>query len=243
MLSNKVIMWISIVILSTPLLALTLRLSHISIDNDELSCNTFNEAFEEHDDINSVRQGSALIISPIQGLDWRQGAIMGDDGTLLRGHHQLTPAWIGECFTRLVGHYQPHHLLIVLNSASFEQSNARLLTDLDFIVHERARYKLPMTISFVGALKTLAEKNKSNAIESNNQAIKLWASERPNVRFVDPNPRFANIYRDPKPTLFWPDGQTLSGRGKQVLYSIISEEIEATSVEPWLDELSFNHDE
>ena len=232
MLSNKFIIWASVIILSLPFWALTGRLVVLNSSNDQLDCNTFNETFETHDNISEVQQLPLLIISSRLSQERHLvPATLGRYGTLIRGHRSLTPEWIGECFARLVGYYQPKHLVITLDNTILEQSDSRLLTALDFIIQERKRYQLNMMLSVVGVLKTPATKALGETIDARNKAIEDWASERADARFVDPNPRFSDLYRQPKAAFFWPDGQTLTGPGTQILFAVLTQEIDAIRVE------------
>jgi|GEM_PF-6826269 len=233
MLTNRIIIWISLVVLSIPALLFAVRLLQLSGDADRLSCNTFHNAFEAYDNVSSVTQRSVLIISSTLDPRWYSTPpAMGGFETIIRGHKQITPNWVGQCFARLVGHYQPRHLMILLDSGLFLRSDNRLREDLRFIVNERKRYSLDMTISIIGALKTPANLDKATSIDAGNQAIEAWVNSQRDVRFVAPNAKFTGLYRQPKPSLFWPDGQTLSDLGNDVMASILTQEIEAISLEP-----------
>ena len=233
MLTNRIIVWISIFVLSIPALFLAVRLLQLSEDTDRLSCETFHKEFEGHDNVSTVTQGSVLIISSTLDPNWHFAppTIAGFE-TIIRGHRKITPQWIGQCFARLVGHYQPKHLMILLDSSVFTRSDNRLREELAFIVNERQRYKLDMTISIIGALKTPANLEQAQSIDAGNQAIEVWASTQRGVRFIAPNAKFTGLYRQPKPTLFWPDGKTLSDLGNNVMVSILTQEIEAITLEP-----------
>lgn len=221
------------VVLSIPALVLAARLMQLSVDPDRLGCDTFYREFEAHDNISSVTQGSVLIIGSTLDPRWHSmPPVMGGFDTIIRGHKQITPNWVGQCFARLVGYYQPRHLIILLDSDLFPRSDDRLHEDLSVIVNERKRYNLDMTMSIIGALKTPANLDKSTSIDAGNQAIDAWAKNQHSVRFVAPNARFTGLYRQPKPDLFWPDGKTLSDLGNEVLVSILTQEIEAISLEP-----------
>jgi hypothetical protein len=233
MLTNRIIIWISIVVLSIPALLLGARLLQLSGDTDRLSCDTFHDAFETYDNVSSVTQRSVLIISSTLDPRWQSTSpVIGGFETIIRGHKQITPNWVGQCFARLVGHYQPRHLIILLDSGLFLRSDDRLREDLSFILNERKRYHLDMTISIIGALKTPANLDNATSIDAGNQAIEAWANSQRDVRFVAPNARFTGLYRQPNPSLFWPDGQTLSDLGNEAMISILRQEIDAISLEP-----------
>ena len=232
MLSNRIIAWISIVVLAIPALLLLVRLLELSAAQDRLTCETFHNEFEAHDNISSVIPGSVLIISATLNPNWHNAhTTMGSFETIIRGHRQITPKWVGQCFARLVGHYQPKHLIIMLDGDLFTRSDDRLSADLNFILNERKRYDLDMMVSIIGALKAPATLNNATAIDAGNHLIEQWASTQTNVRFVAPNAKFTGLYRQPKPSLFWPDGRTLSDLGNEVMVSILRQEIETIGVE------------
>ena len=127
----------------------------------------------------------------------------------------LQPHHLDECFPRLIGHYQPDTVFLLLDTEHLIATPSEdLLDSLQGIMEQRSVYGLrfelaviaPITSPIVSALDRGKFANLRNELRD-------WSARTLGTRYLSIDGLYAGDNGEVSPDYFWPNGNTLTDEG------------------------------
>ena len=203
-------------IILAPLLVVALRLTAIDPNAQAKTCLDAQSAFETQDFSVAPPANPALIIGNQRVKYWAE---IPDQLDTTPAHKRiiggLQPHHLDECFPRLIGHYQPDTVFLLLDTEHLIATPSEdLLDSLQGIMEQRSVYGLrfelaviaPITSPIVSALDRGKFANLRNELRD-------WSARTLGTRYLSIDGLYAGDNGEVSPDYFWLNGNTLTDEG------------------------------
>jgi len=202
------------------LLLLALRLTLLDPRTQTSSCAQLELTFESEDFKEALPDDPVLIIGNQRVRYWNARVTSQKVASVVqRSSTGLNPDRINQCFTRVVGFYQPSLVIIPVDTAfAVSADESKLLEALQGIIDQRSEYSLDFELWVIAPITSpryaLTDGAKLGALRMHGAE---WASNKVNVLWLDLQNNFGTQSEGADSKLFWPDGNTLNEAGYQRL--------------------------
>lgn len=202
------------------LLVLSLKLTLLDPANQTASCAQLELEFESEDFKESIPEAPALIIGNQRVRYWgTPPSSLNARASITRSAPGLNPALINQCFTRLVGFYQPSLVVIPIDTAhAINIDQSELTNALQGIIDQRTEYSLDFDLWVIAPITTPRYESSETAfLEEAREAGVEWADNKFKVRWLDLQYTLIAETGGADSKLVWPDGNTLNEAGYKKL--------------------------
>lgn len=208
------------IIAMVPLMVLALRLTVFDPNTRNLSCVAAQNVFEMQDFSSSLPRDVILLTGNQRIKHWSSSPKkLGDSQVLKRTVEGLTPELLNTCFPRLIGHYQPSRVLLFLDTlhVSMVDSGA-LLASLEGIMEQRSVYGLRFDLWVVAPITSprLSSADRENLRRLISE-VSEWSEQMLGTHWVSLNEVLEDDAEGTNPHYFWPNGNTLTQEGYQLI--------------------------
>ena len=204
------VVWI---IILAPLLVVGLRLTALDPNAQPISCVDAQTAFETQDFSASLPANPALIIGNQRVRYWiNLPSQLGTLPVLKRTVGGLQPHHLNECFPRLIGHYQPDTVFLVLDTEHLLMTPSEDLIDsLQRIMDQRSVYGLRFELAIITSPAVSA--SDQGGFSSRKNDLRDWSARTLGTRYLSIDGLFTGNDGEVSPDYFWPNGNTLTEKG------------------------------
>ncbi|MGB1334783.1 MAG: hypothetical protein ACPG8D_02575 [Luminiphilus sp.] len=203
-------------IILAPLLVVALRLTALDPNAQAISCLDAQSAFEVQDFSASLPTDPALIIGNQRVKYWADiPSQLGSTPVLKRTIGGLQPHHLNECFPRLVGHYQPSTVFLLLDTERLFTTPAEdLLDSLDGIMEQRSVYGLRFELAVIAPITSpIVSASDRGKFASLKNELKNWSARTLGTRYLSIDGLYTGDNGEVSPNYFWPNGNTLTDDG------------------------------
>lgn len=207
------VVWI---IILAPLLVVGLRLTALDPNAQPISCVDAQTAFETQDFSASLPANPALIIGNQRVRYWiNLPSQLGTLPVLKRTVGGLQPHHLNECFPRLIGHYQPDTVFLVLDTEHLLMTPSEDLIDsLQRIMDQRSVYGLRFELAIIAPITSPAvSASDQGGFSSRKNDLRDWSARTLGTRYLSIDGPFTGNDGEVSPDYFWPNGNTLTEKG------------------------------
>jgi len=207
------VVWI---IILAPLLVVGLRLTALDPNARPISCVDAQTAFETQDFSASLPANPALIIGNQRVRYWiNLPSQLGTLPVLKRTVGGLQPHHLNECFPRLIGHYQPDTVFLVLDTEHLLMTPSEDLIDsLQRIMDQRSVYGLRFELAIIAPITSPAvSASDQGGFSSRKNDLRDWSARTLGTRYLSIDGLFTGNDGEVSPDYFWPNGNTLTEKG------------------------------
>jgi len=207
------VVWI---IILAPLLVVGLRLTALDPNAQPISCVDAQTAFETQDFSASLPANPALIIGNQRVRYWiNLPSQLGTLPVLKRTVGGLQPHHLSECFPRLIGHYQPDTVFLVLDTEHLLMTPSEDLIDsLQRIMDQRSVYGLRFELAIIAPITSPAvSASDQGGFSSRKNDLRDWSARTLGTRYLSIDGLFTGNDGEVSPDYFWPNGNTLTKKG------------------------------
>ena len=207
------VVWI---IILAPLLVVGLRLTALDPNAQPISCVDAQTAFETQDFSASLPANPALIIGNQRVSYWiNLPSQLGTLPVLKRTVGGLQPHHLNECFPRLIGHYQPDTVFLVLDTEHLLMTPSEDLIDsLQRIIDQRSVYGLRFELAIIAPITSPAvSASDQGGFSSRKNDLRDWSARTLGTRYLSIDGLFTGNDGEVSPDYFWPNGNTLTEKG------------------------------
>jgi hypothetical protein len=207
------VVWI---IILAPLLVVGLRLTALAPNAQPISCVDAKTAFETQDFSASLPANPALIIGNQRVRYWiNLPSQLGTLPVLKRTVGGLQPHHLNECFPRLIGHYQPDTVFLVLDTEHLLMTPSEDLIDsLQRIMDQRSVYGLRFELAIIAPITSPAvSASDQGGFSSRKNDLRDWSARTLGTRYLSIDGLFTGNDGEVSPDYFWPNGNTLTEKG------------------------------
>jgi len=207
------VVWI---IILAPLLVVGLRLTALDPNAQPISCVDAQTAFETQDFSASLPANPALIIGNQRVRYWiNLPSQLGTLPVLKRTVGGLQPHHLSECFPRLIGHYQPDTVFLVLDTEHLLMTPSEDLIDsLQRIMDQRSVYGLRFELAIIAPITSPAVfASDQGGFSSRKNDLRDWSARTLGTRYLSIDGLFTGNDGEVSPDYFWPNGNTLTEKG------------------------------
>lgn len=207
------VVWI---IILAPLLVVGLRLTALDPNAQPISCVDAQTAFETQDFSASLPANPALIIGSQRVRYWiNLPSQLGTLPVLKRTVGGLQPHHLNECFPRLIGHYQPDTVFLVLDTEHLLMTPSEDLIDsLQHIMDQRSVYGLRFELAIIAPITSPAvSASDQGGFSSRKNDLRDWSARTLGTRYLSIDGLFTGNDGEVSPDYFWPNGNTLTEKG------------------------------
>ena len=208
------------IVAMAPLLVLALRLTIFDPNTRDLSCVAAQNVFEMQDFSSSLPSDVILLTGNQRVKHWSSSPKnFGDSQVLKRTVEGLTPELLNTCFPRLIGHYQPSRVLLFLDTLHASRVDSRaLLASLEGIMEQRSVYGLRFDLWVIAPIISprLSATDRENLRHLITEVGK-WSEQMLGTYWVSLDNVLENRAESTNPHYFWPDGNTLTQEGYQLI--------------------------
>ena len=207
------VVWI---IILAPLLVVGLRLTALDPNAQPISCVDAQTAFETQDFSASLPANPALIIGNQRVRYWiNLPSQLGTIPVLKRTVGGLQPHHLNECFPRLIGHYQPDTVFLVLDTEHLLMTPSEDLIDsLQRIMDQRSVYGLRFELAIIAPITSPAvSASDQGGFSSRKNDLRDWSARTLGTRYLSIDGLFTGNDGEVNPDYFWPNGNTLTEKG------------------------------
>jgi len=207
------VVWI---IILAPLLVVGLRLTALDPNAQPISCVDAQTAFETQDFSASLPANPALIIGNQRVRYWiNLPSQLGTLPVLKRTVGGLQPHHLSECFPRLIGHYQPDTVFLVLDTEHLLMTPSEDLIDsLQRIMDQRSVYGLRFELAIIAPITSPAvSASDQGGFSSRKNDLRDWSARTLGTRYLSIDGLFTGNDGEVSPDYFWPNGKTLTEKG------------------------------
>ena len=207
------VVWI---IILAPLLVVGLRLTALDPNAQPISCVDAQTAFETQDFSASLPANPALIIGNQRVRYWiNLPSQLGTLPVLKRTVGGLQPHHLNECFPRLIGHYQPDTVFLVLDTEHLLMTPSEDLIDsLQRIMDQRSIYGLRFELAIIAPITSPAvSASDQGGFSSRKNDLRDWSARTLGTRYLSIDGLFTGNDGEVSPAYFWPNGNTLTEKG------------------------------
>ncbi|MAV72788.1 MAG: hypothetical protein CNF01_06195 [Halieaceae bacterium MED-G27] len=223
---SSILLWVA---LAVPLAVMALRLTVLNPSSANLSCFEAERSFESVDFTSALPERPALLLGNRRVANWQATP------EAMRGHEVVVRTVPGlaienldGCFPRLIGHYQPELVVVMIDAITDEREARSTLNAIEGIVAQRELYGLFFDLWVTPPIETPASTSGLSAVLSSfRDNLAQWAASQANVFIVNPSTQLSNEEGLPDPTLFWPNGDTLNSAGYKKLQTALQDAINA----------------
>ena len=207
------VVWI---IILAPLLVVGLRLTALDPNAQPISCVDAQTAFETQDFSASLPANPALIIGNQRVRYWiNLPSQLGTLSVLKRTVGGLQPHHLNECFPRLIGHYQPDTVFLVLDTEHLLMTPSEDLIDsLQRIMDQRSVYGLRFELAIIAPITSPAvSASDQGGFSSRKNDLRDWSARTLGTRYLSIDGLFTGKDGEVSPAYFWPNGNALTEKG------------------------------
>ena len=207
------VVWI---IILAPLLVVGLRLTALDPNARPISCVDAQTAFETQDFSASLPANPALIIGNQRVRYWiNLPSQLGTLPVLKRTVGGLQPHHLNECFPRLIGHYQPDTVFLVLDTEHLLMTPSEDLIDsLQRIMDQRSVYGLRSELAMIAPITSPGvSASDQGGFSSRKNDLRDWSARTLGTRYLSIDGLFTGNDGEVSPDYFWPNGNTLTEKG------------------------------
>ena len=207
------VVWI---IILAPLLVVGLRLTALDPNARPISCVDAQTAFETQDFSASLPTNPALIIGNQRVRYWiNLPSQLGTLPVLKRTVGGLQPHHLNECFPRLIGHYQPDTVFLVLDTEHLLMTPSEDLIDsLQRIMDQRSVYGLRFELAIIAPITSPGvSASDQGGFSSRKNDLRDWSARTLGTRYLSIDGLFTGNDGEVSPDYFWPNGNTLTEKG------------------------------
>jgi hypothetical protein len=207
------VVWI---IILAPLLVVGLRLTALDPNAQPISCVDAQTAFETQDFSASLPANPALIIGNQRVRYWiNLPSQLGTLPVLKRTVGGLQPHHLNECFPRLIGHYQPDTVFLVLDTEHLLMTPSEDLIDsLQHIMDQRSVYGLRFELAIIAPITSPAvSASDQGGFSSRKNDLRDWSARTLGTGYLSIDGLFTGNDGEVSPDYFWPNGNTLTEKG------------------------------
>ena len=223
---SSILVWLAVAL---PVTLMLLRLTVLNPAGATVTCLEAERSFESVDFTSAVPERPALLLGNRRVANWQSTP------EALRGHEVVVRTVPGlaienldGCFPRLIGHYQPELLVVVIDTINDDREASSALDAIEGIVAQRELYGLFFDLWITPPIETPLSTSRLSAVASGfNDGLAQWAAGQANVFIVDPSSQLSNEEGLPDATLFWPNGDTLTSAGYKKLQTALQDAINA----------------
>ena len=223
---SSMLLWVAVTV---PVAVMALRLTALNPSNANVSCFEAERSFERIDFASAVPERPALLLGNRRVANWQSTpeAIRGHE-VVVRTVPGLAIENLDGCFPRLIGHYQPELVVVMIDTINDEREIRSALDAIEGIVAQRELYGLFFDLWITPPIETPLSDSGLSAVASGfSDSLAQWAASRANVFIVDPSSQLSNEEGLPDATLFWPNGDTLNSAGYKKLKTAFQDAINA----------------
>ena len=209
-------------IVLTPLAVIALRLTVLDPNAQTIDCFDAQTSFETQDFSASLPSEPALIIGNQRVKYWIDVPThIGNAPALKRTIGGLQPHHLDECFPRLIGHYQPGTVFLVLDTEDLLRTPSDdLLDSLQGIMNQRSVYGLRFELAVIAPITSpKVSSSDSGALARLKAELRDWSFRTLGTRYLTIDGLFTDNEGSVSPDYFWPDGNTLTDEGYAKLTS------------------------
>lgn len=208
MLSTRTILVLAAAGLLLPLVIIALRQSDGLLRHDAMDCTHVTSHLEALDYVARLPDSPALVLGDTMARNWPDHIkYLAGRPVLVRHIDNLNAAAVANCFGRMVAHYRPSTVILLLGDRDLDKLETELSQDIRQIGSAMSKLNTSMNMVVTGLLHTPARDN--NRVDLLNSAVAVQANSLPDVGFVDPNTELLTRDGTPDPQRFWPDGNTM----------------------------------
>ena len=208
------------IVAMAPLLVLALRLTIFDPNTRDLSCVAAQNVFEMQDFSSSLPSDVILLTGNQRIKHWSSSPKnFGDSQVLKRTVEGLTSELLNTCFPRLIGHYQPSRVLLFLDTLHASRVESRaLLASLEGIMEQRSVYGLRFDLWVIAPITSprLSATDRENLRHLISEVGK-WSEQMLGTYWVSLDKVLEDRAESTNPHYFWPDGNTLTQEGYQLI--------------------------
>ena len=223
---SSILLWVAVAV---PVAVLALRLTVLNPSNTNVSCFEAERSFESVDFTSAVPERPALLLGNRRVANWQSKP------QAMRGHEVVVRTVPGlaienldGCFPRLIGHYQPELVVVMIDTINDDREVRSALNAIEGIVAQRELYGLFFDLWITPPIETPLSNSGLSAVASGfSESLASWAASQANVFIVDPSSQLSNEEGLPDATLFWPNGDTLNSAGYKKLQTALQDAINA----------------
>ena len=223
---SSILLWVAVAV---PVAVMALRLTVLNPSNTNVSCFEAERSFESIDFASAVPERPALLLGNRRVANWQATP------EAMRGHEVVVRTVPGlaienldGCFPRLVGHYQPELVVVMIDTMNDEREVRSALNAIEGIVAQRELYGLFFDLWITPPIETpRSTSGLSSVAQGFHDSLAQWAASQANVFIVDPSSQLSNEEGLPDATLFWPNGDTLNSAGYKKLKTALQDAINA----------------
>ena len=223
---SSILLWVAVAV---PVAVMALRLTVLNPSNTNVSCFEAERSFESIDFASAVPERPALLLGNRRVANWQATP------EAMRGHEVVVRTVPGlaienldGCFPRLVGHYQPELVVVMIDTMNDEREVRSALNAIEGIVAQRELYGLFFDLWITPPIETpRSTSGLSTVAQGFHDSLAQWAASQANVFIVDPSSQLSNEEGLPDATLFWPNGDTLNSAGYKKLKTALQDAINA----------------
>ncbi|MEC8526332.1 MAG: hypothetical protein VXY63_03270 [Pseudomonadota bacterium] len=203
-------------IILAPLLVVVLRLTALDPNAEAISCLDAQSAFEVQDFSASLPANPALIIGNQRVKYWTETPNqLGAAPVLKRTIGGLQPHHLDECFPRLIGHYQPGTVFLLLDTEHLMATPSEDLLDaLQGIMEQRSVYGLRFELAVIAPITSpiVSASDRGKFVALKNE-LKDWSARTLGTRYLSVDGLYTGDNGEVSPDYFWPNGNTLTNEG------------------------------
>jgi len=223
---SSILLWLAVAV---PVAVMALRLTVLNPSNTNVSCFEAERSFESIDFASAVPERPALLLGNRRVANWQSTP------EAMRGHEVVVRTVPGlaienldGCFPRLIGHYQPELVVVMIDTITDDREVRSALNAIEGIVAQRELYGLFFDLWITPPIETpLSNSGLSTVASGFSESLAQWAASQANVFIVDPSSQLSNEEGLPDATLFWPNGDTLNSAGYKKLETALQDAINA----------------
>ena len=223
---SSILLWLAVAV---PVAVMALRLTVLNPSNTNVSCFEAERSFESIDFASAVPERPALLLGNRRVANWQSTP------EAMRGHEVVVRTVPGlaienldGCFPRLIGHYQPELVVVMIDTITDDREVRSALNAIEGIVAQRELYGLFFDLWITPPIETPLSNSGLSAVASGfSESLAQWAASQANVFIVDPSSQLSNEEGLPDATLFWPNGDTLNSAGYKKLQTALQDAINA----------------
>ena len=208
------------IIAVAPLMVLALRLTVFDPNTRDLSCVAAQTVFEMQDFSSSLPSDVTLLTGNQRIKHWSSSPKkIGGSQVLKRTVEGLTPELLNTCFPRLIGHYQPSRVLLFLDTLQASKSDSdALLASLEGIMEQRSVYGLRFDLWVIAPITSpRLSSTERESLERLISEISEWSEQVLGTHWVSLDKVLEDQAEETNPHYFWPDGNTLTQEGYQLI--------------------------
>ena len=223
---SSILLWLAVAV---PVAVMALRLTVLNPSNTNVSCFEAERSFESIDFASAVPERPALLLGNRRVANWQSTP------ESMRGHEVVVRTVPGlaienldGCFPRLIGHYQPELVVVMIDTINDDREVRSALNAIEGIVAQRELYGLFFDLWITPPIETPLSNSGLSAVASGfSESLAQWAASQANVFIIDPSSQLSNEEGLPDATLFWPNGDTLNSAGYKKLQTALQDAINA----------------